>query len=92
MLFRSGIAVSDAGDAWILIDVEGEGAESLLAQGTEYALTHAPGPSTESARLLFAGLVVAVSRRANGWRLHVDRAWAPALWRWLVVHAGAHHS
>ena len=81
------IAVSDAGDAWILIDIEGDAAAALLAQGCEYAFEAAPGPATESARLLFAGLVVAVSRRAAGWRLHVDRAWAPALWRWLEVHA-----
>lgn len=84
-----GIAVSDAGDAWIQIDIAGYGAEAVLAQGAEYAFSAAPGSATESARMLFAGLVVAVSRRDAGWRLHVDRAWAPALWRWLVVHAGA---
>jgi heterotetrameric sarcosine oxidase gamma subunit len=81
------IAVSAAGDAWILIDIEGASAAALLAQGCEYPFDTAPGPATESARMLFAGLVVAVSRRATGWRLHVDRAWAPALWRWLEVHA-----
>ena len=86
------IAVSDAGDAWILVDIEGDAAAALLAQGCEYAFEAAPGPATESARLLFAGLVVAVSRRAAGWRLHVDRAWAPALWRWIEVHAASIHS
>jgi sarcosine oxidase gamma subunit len=87
-----GVAISDAGDAWILIDVEGEGAPALLAQGCEYPFPSEHGAATESARMLFAGLVVAVSRRAAGWRLHVDRAWAPALWRWLEVHATSSHS
>ncbi len=86
------IAVSDAGDAWILIDIEGEGASSLLAQGAEYPFDAAPGAGTESARMLFAGLTVAISRRTSGWRFHVDRAWAPALWRWLEVHAASTHS
>ena len=87
-----GVAVSDAGDAWILIDIDGESARTLLAQGCEYPFESTQGPATESARMLFAGLVVAVSRRATGWRLHVDRAWAPALWRWLEVHAVSTHS
>lgn len=87
-----GIAVSDSGDAWILIDITGSGAEAVLSQGAEYPFPEPPGPSTESARMLFAGLVVAVSKRDAGWRFHVDRAWAPALWRWLVVHAGARES
>jgi sarcosine oxidase gamma subunit len=86
------IAVSDAGDAWMIFEVEGEGALALLRQGGEYPFDEAPGPATESARMLFAGLVVAVSRREAGWRLHVDRAWAPALWRWLAVHAVSSHS
>ena len=86
------VAVSDAGDAWMSFDVEGEGALALLRQGGEYPFDEAAGPATESARMLFAGLVVAVSRRETGWRLHVDRAWAPALWRWLAVHADSSHS
>ena len=83
------LAVSDAGDAWVLIDVLGERATDVMAQGSELALATVAGPAGESARLLFAGMVVAVSRRPAGWRLHVDRAWAPALWRWLEVHADA---
>ncbi len=86
------VAVSDAGDAWMIIDVEGEGALAVLEQGGEYPFTSTAGPARESARMLFAGLVVAVSRRDVSWRLHVDRAWAPALWRWLEVHAASHNS
>ena len=41
-----------------------------------------------------AGLRVAVARHSTGWRLHIERPWAPALWRWLeagvnTIGAGA---
>lgn len=81
------LAVSEVGDAWVLIDVQGERATDVMAHGSELDLATVAGPAGESARLLFAGMVVAVSRRPAGWRLHVDRAWAPALWQWLEVHA-----
>jgi hypothetical protein len=34
----------------------------------------------------FAGFRLVVSRRAQGWRLHIERPWAAALWRWLQAH------
>lgn len=78
------VAVSPCSDGWLLVELCGEGAAALMAEGSEYPFSAAPGLPTESARMLFAGLLVAVARCPGGWRLHIERAWAPALWRWLA--------
>lgn len=78
------VALSACSDGWLVFEILGEGAAALMAEGSEYRFTASPEPPTESARLLFAGIVVAVARCSGGWRLHVERAWAPALWRWLA--------
>lgn len=80
---EAGVALSPCSDGWLLVDIRGEGSAAVMAEGSEYPFVSAPGMATESARMLFAGLGVAVARTAEGWRLHVERAWAPALWRWL---------
>lgn len=81
-----GAAISDLSDGILCVEITGPRARELLALGTEYPFESAQPAPQESARLLFAGLRVAVARRADGWRLHVERAWAPALWHWLAAH------
>jgi heterotetrameric sarcosine oxidase gamma subunit len=83
-----GIAISELSDGIVCIDIEGPRAGELMALGSEYPFASPPGAAGESARLLFAGLRVAVVRRGHGWRLHVERPWAAALWHWLAAHAG----
>jgi sarcosine oxidase gamma subunit len=82
-----GAAQSEMNDGIVCIDIRGPRAAELMSLASEYPFTAAPGPQRESARMLFAGLRVAVMRRADGWRLHVERPWAPALWHWLAAHA-----
>jgi heterotetrameric sarcosine oxidase gamma subunit len=79
-----GVAVTDLTDGMLCIEITGQGARELLALGTEYPFDAPPAAPHESARVLFAGFRVAVARRADGWRLHVERPWAPALWHWLA--------
>jgi sarcosine oxidase gamma subunit len=83
-----GVAVSEVGDGIVCIDIQGPRASELMALASEYPFDSSPDSAQESARLLFAGLRVCVQRRPDGWRLHVERPWAPALWHWLAAHAG----
>jgi len=76
-------AVTEISDGLLLFDILGDSAAELIGQGSEYRLDDAAPRPHESASMNFGGLRVIVSRRANGWRLHVERPWAAALWRWL---------
>ena len=78
-----GYAATDLGDALVVVDVEGTGAAAVMSAGSEYPFDDTASRPHESARMQFAGHTVVVSRRAAGWRLHVPRPWAAALWRWL---------
>lgn len=86
---QEGAALSELTDGIVCIDIDGARAAAIMALGSEYPfeLPAAAGYPEESARLLFAGLRVAVLRRSGGWRLHVERPWASALWQWLSAHA-----
>ncbi len=79
---NSGYAVAGMTDGMILCDVFGPHALELLQQGTSYDLTATDVRATESCNILFAGLRVVIVRRADGWRLHVERPFATALWSW----------
>ena len=81
-----GYAVTDVSDGMLIFEVHGEAAADLMAQGNEYPFDHNTVLPHESAVMQFAGFRLAVSRRAHGWRLHIERPWAPALWRWLQAH------
>lgn len=83
---EGGAAVTDLSDGILCIEVSGSRALELLALGTEYPFDTPQTAPNESARLLFAGFRVAIARRPDGWRLHVERPWAPALWHWLAAH------
>ena len=82
------VFASEVGDGFVRIDITGLAAPALLVLASEYPFTAPPGPPLESSRMLFGSLRVLVARLGNGWRLHVELPWAPALWRWLDVHVG----
>lgn len=81
----AGFAVTDVSAGYVFIDVTGAGAPSVMAQGSGLDFSAPPGTAEASAALLFAGLPVAIARRADGWRLHIERPLATALWTWLKV-------
>jgi sarcosine oxidase gamma subunit len=87
MGFTNGCAVTDVSDGIMIFDVRGEGAADLMAQGNEYPFEDSAILPDESASMQFAGFRLVVARRPDGWRLHIERPWAPALWRWLQAHA-----
>jgi sarcosine oxidase, subunit gamma len=80
---EDGIAVTDVSDGFMLFDVAGPGAPDLMALGAQYDFQAKPGAQAESASMMFAGLKVAIARIPPGWRLHVERPYATALWQWL---------
>lgn len=82
---EAGAAVSDLSAGMLCIDVSGNRADEIMALGAEYDFGSGSVLPVESARLRFAGLRVVVCRRPGGWRLHVERPWAPALWSWLAA-------
>lgn len=79
-------AITDVSDGMLILEVRGQAAAELMAQGSEYPFDAATVLPHESAMMQFAGFRLAVSRRTHGWRLHIERPWAPALWRWLQAH------
>ncbi len=80
-----GHAITDVSDGMVLLDVTGPGADRLMARGCGYDFAAPVARAVESAMMIFAGTRLAVSRRGQGWRLHVDRPLAAALWRWLAA-------
>ncbi len=84
-----GCAVSDVSDGVLIFEVRGGAAAEMMAQGSEYPFDNTTVLPGESAMMQFAGFRLAVSRRAHGWRLHIERPWAAALWRWLQAHLEA---
>ena len=79
----SNCAVTEISDGLVIFDITGGSAAELMAQGSEYPFEDTAPRPLESASMSFGGFRVIVSRRTNGWRLHVERPWAAALWRWL---------
>ena len=79
----AGYAVAGMTDSTIVCDVSGPRALELLQQGTSYDLTSTDERPNESCNILFAGLRVAIVSRDEGWRLHVERPYATALWSWF---------
>jgi len=81
-----GCASTDISDGILILEVRGEAAAELMAQGSEYPFDETTVLPRESAMMQFAGFRLAVSHRVDGWRLHIERPWAAALWRWLQAH------
>lgn len=82
---EDGAAISDLSAGLLCFDVRGSRARAIMAAGAEYDFDARSDLPLESSRLRCAGLRVAVCRRPEGWRLHIERPWAPALWRWLAA-------
>lgn len=82
-----GVAVTDVSDGFVLFDVTGPAAPDLMARGANHDFDAKPGGPAESASMLFAGTKVAIARIPPGWRLHVERPHAAALWQWLQHEA-----
>lgn len=80
---RAGYAVADMTDGMILCDVSGPRALHLMQQGTSYELAAIDARPNESCHILVAGLRVAIVRRDDGWRLHIERPYVTALWSWF---------
>lgn len=78
-----GIAVTDVTDGFVCLDLTGRGAAEVMRLAGPYDYDATARYEAESCQMLFAGLKVAVMRLENGWRLHVERPWAAALWHWL---------
>lgn len=77
----AGYAVSAFDAGLHMFEIEGPDMPSLLARAT----TLDPAGATASAALLFAGANALCYRHghADRLRLHIDRALAPYLWKWL---------
>ena len=73
--WREGWCATALDDGWTAIDVSGPGAALALAQGTAADLE----AGSASAAVLFAGFRCLLSRRPEGFRLHVERPWLEAL-------------
>jgi heterotetrameric sarcosine oxidase gamma subunit len=80
---EDGLAITDVGDGYVLFDITGSAASELMALGAAYEFEGKPAGIAESASMLFAGLKTAVARMPSGWRLHVERPYATAMWQWL---------
>ncbi|HSE73819.1 MAG TPA: sarcosine oxidase subunit gamma family protein [Dongiaceae bacterium] len=78
-----GLAITDVSDGYVLFDITGSAASKLMALGAAYDFEGKPAGIAESASMLFAGLKTAVARMPSGWRLHVERPYATAMWQWL---------
>lgn len=85
--WSDGIAVTDVSDGFVLFDIVGPAAPDLMTLGALYDFAAKPAGPAESASMLFGGLRVAVARTLPGWRLHIERPYAPALWQWLQYAA-----
>ena len=78
---EDGCAITDVSDGHVLLDITGPAAPELMRLG---ALHDFEGTSdTASAATLFAGQRVILARIQQGWRLHVERPNAAAIWQWL---------
>lgn len=78
-----GLAVTEVSDGYTLFDITGSAARELMALGANYEFEGKPAGIAESALMLFADLKTAVARMPSGWRLHVERSYATAMWQWL---------
>jgi heterotetrameric sarcosine oxidase gamma subunit len=82
---EDGFAITDFSDGMIVIDVTGPACTELLADGGGYDFADTQSRPMESSTMMFAGIRLALSRRGEGWRMHVERSMAAALWRWLTL-------
>jgi heterotetrameric sarcosine oxidase gamma subunit len=78
---EDGCAVTDVSDGYVLLDITGPAAPALMRLGALHDFE--AQSDTGSAAMLFAGQRVILARIQQGWRLHVERPSAAAIWQWL---------
>ena len=78
---EKGCAITDVSDGYVLLDITGPAAPELMRLGALHDFE--TRPETASAAMLFAGQRVVLARIPQGWRLHVERPNAAAIWQWL---------
>ena len=78
---EDGCAVTDVSDGYVLLDITGPAAPELMRLGALHEFE--AKSDTASASMLFAGHSVVLARTQQGWRLHVERSHAAAVWQWL---------
>jgi heterotetrameric sarcosine oxidase gamma subunit len=78
---EAGYAITDVSDGFVLLDITGPAALDLMRLGTLHDFE--VKPDTASAAMLFASQRVILARIQQGWRLHVERPHATAIWQWL---------
>lgn len=80
-----GFALSQADDAWGVLDLGGEALPDLMAEGASADLSL----GSPSASTLFAGVPALIYRTgSNTARLHVEAPLLPYVWRWLETREG----
>ena len=85
--WSDGCAVTDVSDGYVLLDITGPAAPELMRMGALHDFEAVS--ATASAAMLFAGQRVIMARIPQGWRLHVERPNAAAIWQWLQRAASA---
>jgi heterotetrameric sarcosine oxidase gamma subunit len=79
--WSDGCAVTDVSDGYVLLDITGPMAPDLMRLGALHDFD--ARSESASAAMLFAGQRVILARIPQGWRLHVERPDAAAIWQWL---------
>ena len=79
--WSDGCAVTDVSDGYVLLDITGPAALELMRLGALHDFE--AKSDTASAAMLFAGQRIILARIQQGWRLHVERHSAAAIWQWL---------
>lgn len=79
--WSEGCAVTDVSDGYVLLDITGPTASELMRLGALHDFE--ARSESASAAMLFAGQRVVLARLQQGWRLHVERPGATAIWQWL---------
>jgi heterotetrameric sarcosine oxidase gamma subunit len=78
---EDGCAITDVSDGYVLLDITGPAALELMRLGALHDFE--AKSDTASASILFAGQGVILAPTSQGWRLHVERPNAAAIWQWL---------
>ena len=78
---EDGCAITDVSDGYVLLDITGPAAPELMRLGALHDFEATS--DTASAAMQFAGQRVILARIRQGWRLHVERPNAAAIWQWL---------
>lgn len=79
--WSDGCAITDVSDGYVLLDITGPAAPDLMRLGALHDFE--TRSETASAAMLFAGKRVILARIPQGWRLHVERPDATAIWQCL---------